>query len=257
MIDIHAHILAGVDDGAESLKETLAMAELAEECGVKAIVATPHSNVPWAYSNYYDEDYTRHFKAAREYLKANGCSVELIQGMEIYGTKNAAKKIQKGELIGINHSRYYLVEVPFDADARWAEEIFYSVLDLGKVPVIAHPERYRCVKENPELLYRWMQDGCLSQVNKGSIFGRFGRQEQKTAEILLDHHLVTCFASDAHSPYARTTYLGDIQDFLIDFYGEERMIRLLYENPARMIEDKKLVHANMRRPESSRGFRLF
>ena len=149
------------------------------------------------------------------------------------------------------------MEAPFDADADWAEEIFYSILDIGRVPVIAHPERYRCVKDNPELLYRWMKDGCLSQMNKGSIFGRFGKKEQKTAEILLDHHLVTCIASDAHSPYARTTYLGDIRDFLIDFYGEERMLRLLYENPARMIEDKKIVHSNMRRPDNARGFRMF
>lgn len=249
MIDIHSHILPGVDDGSQSLDESLAMAKMAWNSGVSVIVATPHANVPWSYKNYDSPVFRKKIWDLQYHLRQHECDIKIVTGMEIFATEDVDDKIAKGALIPINKSRYYLVEFPFDVDPFWMEERLYSILCMDKIPVIAHPERYDCIQDEPAVLYHFMSMGCLSQINKGSIFGRFGRKEQRTAQILLDHHLVTCFASDAHGPYVRTTFLGDIRDFLLDMYGEERMYRLLYENPGKIIGDEPIYHRHMTRPD--------
>lgn len=254
MIDIHAHILPGIDDGSESLRESLDMAELAGESGVHTIVATPHCNIRGCFENYYSPSWQEHFRELKAFLKGNGSEIRLLPGMEIYATDDTAKKIKDGRLISINDSRYYLIEFPFDGDPYWMGEILDSVLSIDKVPVIAHPERYYCVQDDPMILYEWMKQGCLSQLNKGSFFGRFGRHAGKSAEMLLRHNLVTCIASDAHSPYQRTTFMGDIRDYLVDIYGERAAERLLHRNPGRIISDEVISNEQLERPASSRWF---
>lgn len=256
MIDIHTHIMPGIDDGSDNMEESLAMAELAWDSGVSTIVVTPHSNVPGSFQNYDSPEWRKLFRELKSYLKEHDCRTRLVTGTEIFATEDVAKKIKAGELMPINNSRYYLMEIPFDADPYWSEDIWQSVLDLGKVPVIAHPERYFCIQDNPAILYEWMKMGCLSQMNKGSVFGRFGRTARKTAEILLEHNLITCAASDAHSPYRRTTFMADIRDYLLDVYGERRMERLLYRNPGRIIEDERIYNENLVRPDGRRRFRF-
>lgn len=253
MIDIHTHIIPGVDDGAESLEESLAMAELAWESGVDTIVATPHANIPGSFRNFYSPRWRENFQKLQHFLAEQGCKIQLVPGMEIFATDHVSEKIQSGEVCPIQDSRYYLMEIPFDADPYWAEEIWESVLRIHKVPVIAHPERYFCIQDEPAILYEWMKMGCLSQMNKGSVFGRFGTRAQRTAEVLLDHNLITCAASDAHSPYRRTTFMADIEDYLLDLYGERRMERLLISNPDRMIHDQTIYSENMSRPGRRQG----
>ncbi len=254
MIDIHAHIMPGVDDGSDNLEESLAMAELAWDSGVDTIVVTPHSNIPGSYENYASPEWRKGFRQLKEYLHQHGCRIRLVTGTEVFATEDVADKIKNGDLIPINGSRYYLMEVPFDADPYWCEEIWESVLRLDKIPVIAHPERYFCIQDDPSILYEWMRMGCLSQVNKGSVFGRFGRTAKRTAEILLDHNLITCVASDAHSPYMRTTFMADVRDYLLDVYGERRMERLLYRNPQRILDDQPIYIENLVRPDRRHRF---
>lgn len=254
MIDIHTHIMPGIDDGADNMEEALAMAELAWESGVSTIVVTPHSNIRGVFENYDSPEWRRSFARLQDYLKDHGCKVNLLTGAEIYASDHVADRILSGALRSINNSRYYLMEVPFDADPYWCEDIWYSVLDLGKVPVIAHPERYYCIQDNPAILYEWMKMGCLSQMNKGSVFGRFGRRAKHTAELLLENNLVTCAASDAHSSYVRTTFMADIREYLLEMYGERRMQRLLYNNPEHIIKDHPISSGYMSRPEVRHRF---
>lgn len=248
MIDIHTHILPGMDDGSESMEDSLEMVGLAEESGVHTIVATPHSNMGRIFENFYSEEWESRFLDFEKAMQKAGSNIRLLRGMEIFGTGDVASKIQEGRLIPINDSRYYLIEFPFGADPFWIGDILNSVKKLGKVPVIAHPERYYCVQDNPVVLYEWMRQGCFSQVNKSSMFGRFGRQSQIAADILLRNRLATCVASDAHGPYQRTTYMGDIKDYLEDEYGEVYAALLLKENPERMIEDRDISCEGMKKP---------
>ena len=97
--------------------------------------------------------------------------------------------------------------------------------------MIAHPERYEAVQDYPTLVYEWLRMGCLTQVNKGSLFGKFGRRPQQAVEILLQNDLVTCVASDAHSPYMRTTYMGDAEGYLEEVFGDRKAYLLLTKNP--------------------------
>lgn len=253
MIDLHAHILPEMDDGAEDMSEALEMAELAFESGVNTLVATPHSNQMGRFENFCTEELKKAYKDFCRVLEKEKIPLEILPGMEIFASGEMKDRIVQKKLIGLNRTDYYLIEFPFDVDPYWIGDCLEDVLELNKRPLIAHPERYFCVQDYPELVYEWMQMGCLTQVNKGSVFGRFGRREAHLAQILLNNDLVTCVASDAHRPYARTTYMKDIQEYLEDRFGYEHAYRLLSRNPERIIHGKYIaVHGNC--PEKRRRF---
>lgn len=234
MIDIHTHILPGLDDGAQTVSDALEMAELALEGGVDTIIATPHSNQLGRFENF-DIVHLQHvFSQFRQALRAERIPLHLSLGMEIFASDDLCDKIQAGALLSLNHSRYYLVEFAFDEAPEYIGDTLDSMLSIGVIPIIAHPERYYCVQDFPALIYHWLQLGCLTQLNKGSMFGKFGRHAQDTAAYLLQHRLITCVASDAHSPVMRTTHMGDAIDYLLETFGEREMLRLLFENPDRI-----------------------
>lgn len=240
MIDLHTHILPGVDDGSDGLEESLAMAELALEGGTGTIAATPHSNQTGRFENYCSDVLMEVFDTFERAVKSRNLPLKLYRGMEIYASWDVAEKIADGRLIGLGGSDYYLIEFPFGVEGDEMGDILESVLNIGKIPLIAHPERYACVQYNPGILYEWMMMGCISQINKGSLFGKFGRGAAKTAGILLDFHLVSCIASDAHSSVMRTPYMGDIREVIEDRYDWEYARALLFEHPKAVLENRKI-----------------
>ena len=253
MIDLHVHILPGLDDGARSIEDAVEMAELALESGVDTIVATPHSNQEGRFENYNTPVLTDAYENFCRVLKAEHLPLKILLGMEIFASEKMGREIQAERLIGLNRSDYFLVEFPFNAEIWWMGEMLEEILEQGKIPLIAHPERYYGVQEYPALVWEWLKLGCYTQVNKGSLFGKFGRHEQRTAETLLQNDLVTCVASDAHRPYMRTTYMGDVRDYLEEWLGEEHAYRLLEGNPEIIINHGKVPgHGVM--PERKRWF---
>jgi protein-tyrosine phosphatase len=241
MIDLHLHIIPGVDDGASDYGDSIEMAELALECGVSTIVATPHANQAGRFENYYTPAFARRYERLGDMLRSRRLNLRVLEGQEIMASEDMAEKIEDGSLIGLNHTQYYLVEFPFDARPDWITDRLLDVIHLDKIPVIAHVERYFCVQHDPGYVYRWIQMGCVIQMNKGSVFGKFGRGAQKASVPLLNYELIHCIASDAHSPFRRTPWLGDIQSFLIEKYDEEYAHRMLQENPYRIITGQKIV----------------
>lgn len=239
MIDIHAHILPGIDDGAKSLEESLIMAEMAVQSGVRVLVATPHSNQTGVFENYESTDLKDLFQNLQKALYREKIPLKLARGMEIFCEGDVIRKISDQKLIGLNHSAYFLVEFPFDTLPWKIESTLHALLDEGKIPVIAHPERYYCVQDRPQYLYEWQKLGVLSQMNKASIFGKFGPRTAQAAEILLEHHLVHCIASDAHRPDIRTTDMREIENFIIKHDSEETARILLEQNPARILLNRK------------------
>lgn len=241
MIDLHTHILPGVDDGAETMDEAIEMAELALDSGTKAIVVTPHSNQSGRYENYMSLPLKNIFEELCHKLAREQIPLKLYFGMEIFASESMASKMLNQQLIGLNAGNTYLIEFPFDADPEWIEGRLEEVQDLGKRLLIAHPERYFCVQDYPELVYEWISRGCLTQLNKGSMLGRFGRDVYRTAKTLLDNGLVSCVASDAHSPYQRTAYMKDAREYLEEKYGVEYAGLLLWENPLRILNDADIA----------------
>lgn len=253
MIDIHAHILPGLDDGAENLKEALEMAELAVESGVEIMTATPHSNQMGRFENFYSEEWEAFLKQFQQELRKEKIPLKIAGGMEIFASDDLAEKIEQKYLIGINKSDYYLVEFPFDAYPWWIRECLEDIFEAGKIPLIAHPERYFCVQDHPELVYEWLRNGCLTQVNKGSILGRFGKTVMETADILLQNDLITCVASDAHSAQIRTPHMKEVRDKLIRLCGLDHAWRLTDANPEEIIRNGQIpIHG--RRPDKKRRY---
>ncbi len=250
MIDLHAHILPGADDGSDSLEESLEMAELALESGVDILVATPHSNQEGRFENYCSEELESAFIRLQRALRKERLPLKILPGMEIFSTEDIKEKITAGMVKGLGRTEYYLVEFPFDAEPWWIGERLEDILDAGKIPLIAHPERYFCVCDYPGFVYEWIQMGCLTQANKGSILGRFGREVRDAVHILLQHGLVHCVASDAHSAWIRTPHMGEIREYLGRYFGYETAGRLLNINPMKIIKNKP-VFSYGRKPEAA------
>lgn len=237
MIDIHTHILPGVDDGAPDLETSLMMAEAAARSGVTVLAATCHSNQE-EYQNYESEELRQRFEELQQEIHRERIPIQVVRGMELWGVGALGQMIRSGRLLPLNGSRFYLVEVPFDAEPEEIRERLIEILDLGRVPVLAHPERYYCVQNRPNRLFEWRMLGVLAQMNKGSIFGRFGPKTEKTAEILLEHQMVTCIASDAHGVEYRTADMGPIREFLERHYSEDYAEILLRSNPGQILKNR-------------------
>lgn len=246
MIDLHAHILPGIDDGAKDIYESLEMAKIAVESGITAMVATPHCNIPGMFRNYYDQEFVEVFKMFEEALKEEEIPLILYSGMEVYVTPDILELLKKGKILTINGSRYLLVEFAFEEEPEYVDYMLDKIRESGLYPVIAHAERYRFVQNNLQMVYHWRRKGYLVQVNKGSLMGRFGRRAEYAAYRLLCHNLVSLIASDTHSPYQRTPYMRDVYGELSEEYSEKYLRILFEENPKRICEDKPTVRFELR-----------
>lgn len=240
MIDIHAHILPGVDDGSPSLRTSLEMARLAVESGVEEMAATPHCNLKQPHVTLQAEDVRRYTAALVQALVRENIPLRLHPGMEIFGTPDTAEKLHDGRLCTLAGSRYPLIEFPFHDYGREATRILESVRALGLRPIVAHPERYRYAQDEPRLLNLWVDMGCLLQVNRGSLLGRFGASAEHLAYELVERSFAAFVASDAHTSVMRTPWMRDVWELLRREYAPQTAALLLRDNPARVLRDEEI-----------------
>lgn len=142
MIDIHAHILPGIDDGAEDMYDTLEMARMAADSGVDRIIATPHCNIPGMYGNYFGREYIDRYESVVKAVRKEKIPIEILPGMEVFSTEDLPELIVNHKIMPLNQSRYILMEFAFDEDPEFADSILKRVEEVGARPVIAHAERY-------------------------------------------------------------------------------------------------------------------
>ena len=240
MIDIHSHIMPGIDDGALDTYHTLEMARLAAESGVTNIVATPHCNIPGMFDNYFGKEYIDAFYTASQAIKDEGIPVKLHPGMEVFATYDLPDLIVNGKIMPLNQSRYILIEFAFDEEPEFADDLLKRVVEVGARPVIAHVERYKFVQEIPQIIYFWRRRGYVIQANKGSFLGRFGRKTEETAYSLLRHNLISVIASDAHSPYRRTPFMKNEYEHLRDIYDQRTVDLLFKKNPGQICKNQSI-----------------
>ncbi len=261
MTDLHIHILPGVDDGSPDLSTSLAMAEIAARSGVHVLAVTPHANqtgipgVKDGYVNYESKELSERFYRLEQEIGREHIPIRLVRGMEIMSIEPLAEKIRERKLIPLHESRYYLIEVPFDMAPDGIRRRLMEFPAMGKIPVLAHPERYFCVQDSPELLYDFREMGAVLQMNKGSIFGRFGKEAERTAQYLLENRLADCAASDAHGADYRTPDMRPSRQLLTERYGESYAELLLKINPRRILEDRHILYEPS--PERKRKKRWF
>lgn len=241
MIDIHCHILPVFDDGSESMAESLAMARMAVASGVTGIVTTSHFPGQPASIRRLKLLLER-FDALKEALLDENIPLKLYLGAEILCLPETPLLAQKHALPTIGDTNYLLTEFHFGESGAYMTQMLEMLIDAGYRPVIAHPERYACVQQDPWLVQHWFEQmNCVLQLNKGSVLGAFGGRVQQTAHLLLDQGLAHVIASDAHGAAKRTPHMGQLTQWLKDHCDPEYVQVLLQRNPARIIEGRPMV----------------
>ena len=241
MVDIHAHILPGLDDGSDRTLTSLRMAELAVRSGVTDLIATPHSNQRGRFENYASESLTAQFHRLKEAVSREKLDLRLHLGMEVYATSDLTQLYRDGMLLTLAGSRYLLMEFNFHDDAYYMERVLRDVLDLGVTPILAHPERYQALQALPDIMVDWVRCGVHLQINKGSLSGFFGRESFRLAVTMLEHDLASFVASDAHRADQRTPVLLDTYRWIASHYSEHLADRLLRRNPERVLRNEPLL----------------
>ncbi len=196
MIDIHSHILNNVDDGSESLENSIEILKKAEKAGFTDIILTPH---------YIEEYYENTKSIIREKISElknevynENIIVELHHGNEILLSENTLSLLNEVQISTLAESRYILFELPFSNKMLNLRQLVFDIKASGYIPILAHPERYTYIQENPSSITEIINYGVLIQSNYGSFVGQYGKEAKKTAELLLENHIIHFLGSDTH-----------------------------------------------------------
>lgn len=198
MVDIHSHILPGIDDGAKDWQEAIDMAKSAEKNGIKSIVATPHYQVV-GYQTTKEQviELTRQFN---EKLQEKNIQVTIYPGHEIRISGNYLVNLIDGNLLTINQNeKYVFLELPYYEVPLYTEKLIYEILINGYIPIIPHPERNMEIQESPDIIYNLVNIGALTQITSGSILGLFGKEVYKFTLDLIESNIAHMLATDSHS----------------------------------------------------------
>jgi protein-tyrosine phosphatase len=232
MVDLHTHILPGLDDGAQTMEDSLEMLSLAARSGGRHLVASSHGN----YYNYSLEDYKTAFSALQTEILRQQIPVKIYPAMEIFMDRSAMKRILAGALLSINHTSYLLVEFSFDEQASFVAESLLELKRHGYRPVLAHPERYFFMQQEPSLAYFLEEQEIVLQVNAGSLLGDLGRGAQKLSNQFLKDGIVRVIASDAHDCKYRPPSLKRVYSYLNKLYTPFELRLWFSENPSRILK---------------------
>jgi len=232
-IDIHNHILPGLDDGAETLVEAVEMARIALKNGITRIIATPHQND-------YHHAPARETLAVTELLRAalrkEAVPVEVYPGAELRITPDLAERLEAERALPLAGSRYVLMEFFFEGAPIFSEEVVFRLRTAGWTPIIAHPERVYDIQRKPERLKKYIDMGCLTHINANSLTGELGRACLDTAIALLKRGWVDIIASDAHGAAHRPPDFTGALAVASKVIGKTGARALVLDNPARILD---------------------
>ncbi|MBT2678812.1 tyrosine protein phosphatase [Bacillus sp. ISL-35] len=217
MIDIHCHILPGIDDGARGLDDTLDMAREAVNEGIHTIIATPHHK-----NNKYDNPQGIILQKVEQVNKAlsnEGIDLKILPGQEVRIYGEVIGDLDKEEILTLNHTQYLFVEFPSNHVPRYAETLLFDLQLKGIIPIIVHPERNQEIIERPEVLYNLVKKGALSQVTASSVSGHFGKKIRNFSFQLIEANLTHFIASDAHNVSSRGFKMAETMDVIESKYG--------------------------------------
>jgi protein-tyrosine phosphatase len=237
MVDLHCHMLPGIDDGACNLRVSLEMARIAVEDGIETTACTPHI-YPGLYLN--DAEAIRRSAAElRVHLREAGIPLEITEGADIQMVVELVHELRAGRFPTLAGSRYFLFEPPHHTVPARFSELISEALASGYVPVITHPERLTWLsKEYYPWLVEAVQQGAWIQVTAGALTGRFGRRARYWGERLLDDGLVHLLATDAHGVDGRPPLLAEGREAAATRVGAEESQRLVEVRPRAVLEDR-------------------
>ena len=261
MIDLHCHMLPGIDDGAGDLAVAVAMAQAAVADGIRVTACTPH-----IYPGLYENDaggIRRALAALRTELARRGIPLALVQGADVHLVPEVLDGLRRGRIPTLNGTRYLLLEPPHHVAPPRFEDAVFALAAAGYVPVITHPERLSWIENHYEVFVRLARRGVWMQVTAGSVTGRFGRRPRYWAERLLDEGWVHILATDAHGVAKRPPLLAEAREAAALRVGAEEAEALVLQRPKGVIDNvdpaglKPVPGAGAALPPPSRGQRWF
>ncbi len=254
MIDIHCHILPALDDGAGDSADSIEMARAAVRQGIRTIIATPHHN-----NGVYKNEPAAVRETANQLNKRlikEDIPLHVLPGQEIRIYGEVEQDLAKRQLLSLNDTKHILIEFPFDHVPRYAEQLFYDLQLKGYIPVIAHPERNREIRENPSLLYHLVEKGAASQITSGSLAGIFGKQLKAFSLRLVEANLIHFVASDAHNVKTRNFHTQEALYVLEKEFGSE-LPYMLTENAELLLRNQTIFRQPPQPVKRRKLFGLF
>ena len=253
MIDLHCHILPGIDDGPTDLAVSLAMARCAVGDGITFVACTPHI-YPGLYENHR-AGIEAAVAAFRRELAAHGIPLQLGTGADVHLAPDLAGAVRAGRVPTLCGTRYLLLEPPHHvAPPRFSESVF-TLMAAGLVPVITHPERLSWIETHYSLFTDLVKQGAWMQLTAGSLTGRFGRRPQYWAERMLDEGLVHILATDSHHIDKRPPLLAEGREAAARRVGAQEATHLVLTRPQGILDDTApgLLPPLPARPEPERA----
>lgn len=237
-VDLHCHMLPGIDDGSRNLEQSLAMARLAVDDGIRVAVMTPH-HLNGVYSNR-SADVLSALSALRESLIANGIGLKILPGSELHLVPELPDELASGHALTLaNQNKAVLVELPIHTVPMGSELILEQIICQGYTPIIAHPERNSQLRRDPEILAEWISMGCLGQVTAQSCTGQFGPQVQESSRHMVSRGLIHVMASDAHRDRRRIPQLSKGRAQLVEWANERTAELLTQVFPKALIDGQE------------------
>lgn len=234
IIDIHTHILPGVDDGSKSFEQSKKIINYLKDIGITDIVLTTHYIKD---TKYVASVNTR--KKLLEDLRKENPNINLYIGNEVFLNEDIISLFENKEISTINNTRYMLVELPLASYMHGFSNILCDLSEYGIIPIIAHPERYTFIEKDKKRIKELLEFNTILQINVDSLVGKYGKKTKKVAKWLLKKDLVSVVATDTHR-------VGDKKELekaykkLKKIVGNKRYQDLVYNNPRRILENKRI-----------------
>ena len=237
MTDTHSHILFNIDDGSNNIEESIAILKEMAEVGFKHVILTPHYIEGTEYSVTNEEKDIR-FALLEKRIKEENLDITIHLGNEIFLHNNLMASIEGAKCYGLNKSNYLLVELPFHNQIRGLIDILYEFKVKGYTPIIAHPERYTYLQDNPDLVDKLKEEGTLFQCNYSSILGYYRKDAERLMKYMLKKHYVDYLGTDIH--HINKAFVLDnfakIKKTIIKITGDEYFNEIM-ENCSNLIKE--------------------
>ena len=235
LIDLHCHMLPGIDDGAVDEADALAMARIAVDDGIQITACTPH-----IYPGMYDNNgpgIREAVERLRQLLARHDIPLQLTYGADVHLAPDLVSGLKSGRIPTLGGSRYFLFEPPHFVAPPGIEQAVFDIMASGYQPVLTHPERLSWIESHYPVMKRIAHAGCWMQLTAGSIIGRFGERPKYWSERMLDEGLVHIIASDAHNVRKRSPQMSAARDLVAERLGEQAALDMVLTRPRAILED--------------------
>jgi len=238
MIDFHTHILPNIDDGSKSVEETFNLIKEAEKVGFDSIISTSHY-----IENYYEspvEERQQWINALSGAFEKENIKIKLYLGNEVYFSENIIQLLNENKIARINNSRYMLFEFAMNVKPINVYDVIYEMIQNKITPILAHPERYRFVQQDPSLVYELIDTGVLMQANYASVIGWYGEKAEVLSKKFLESDIISFLGTDVHRPNSIYPKIPEILNNIEAIIGKEKLYDLTTVNPQKVLQNEEI-----------------